>query len=77
MATLGIQLVQGRNFDRNLASDSSAIIINQKMAKELGGDMIGKRITNYAGTWTVIGIAENFHFESSRAFQDSTISCNI
>ena len=66
MATLGIQLVQGRNFDRNLASDSSAIIINQKMAKELGGDMIGKRITNYSGTWTVIGIAENFHFESLR-----------
>ncbi len=64
--TLGIELVEGRNFDRNLASDSSAIIINQKMAKELGGNMLGKRITNYAGLWTVIGIVADFHYESLR-----------
>jgi len=64
--TLGIKLVEGRNFSRDLASDSSAIIINQKMAKELGGDMVGKRVTNYAGLWTVIGVVENFHFESLR-----------
>lgn len=64
--TLGINLVEGRNFNRDLASDSSAIIINQKMAKELGGNMIGKRIDNYAGLWTVIGVAEDFHFESLR-----------
>lgn len=64
--TLGINLVEGRNFNRDLASDSSAIIINQMMAKELGGEMIGKRITNYAGLWTVIGVVEDFHFESLR-----------
>jgi putative ABC transport system permease protein len=66
LGTLGIKLVEGRDFDRNLASDSSAIIINQKMEKELGGNMLGKRIDNYAGTWNVIGITENFHFESLR-----------
>ncbi len=64
--TLGIQLVEGRNLNRELASDSSAIIINQKMANELGGNMIGKRITNYAGLWTVVGVVEDFHFESLR-----------
>lgn len=64
--TLGIKLVEGRDFDRNLASDSNAIIINQKMAKELGGNMLGKRITNYAGLWTVIGVVEDFHYESLR-----------
>lgn len=64
--TLGIKLVEGRNFNRDLASDSSAIIINQKMAKELGGNMLGKRITNYAGLWTVIGVVEDFHYESLR-----------
>jgi putative ABC transport system permease protein len=64
--TLGIKLVEGRNFNRDLASDSSAIIINQKMDKELGGNMLGKRITNYAGLWTVIGIVEDFHYESLR-----------
>lgn len=67
LSALGIKLVEGRNFNRDLASDSSAIIINQKMAKELGGgNMLGKRITNYAGLWTVIGIVEDFHYESLR-----------
>ncbi|MBK5279566.1 MAG: ABC transporter permease [Bacteroidia bacterium] len=64
--TLGIKLVEGRDFNSDLASDSSAIIINERMAKELGGDLLGKRITNYAGLWTVIGIVEDFHFESLR-----------
>lgn len=66
LTTLGIKLVEGRNFDRNIASDSSAIIINRRMAKELGGNMLGKRITNYGGLWTVIGVVEDFHFESLR-----------
>lgn len=66
LSTLGIKLAEGRDFDRSRASDSSAIIINQRMAKELGGNMLGKRITNYAGLWTVIGIVEDFHFESLR-----------
>ncbi len=64
--TLGLKIVEGRDFNRDLASDSSAIIINQKMAKELGGNMLGKGITNYAGLWTVIGIVEDFHYESLR-----------
>ncbi|MBN8652577.1 MAG: ABC transporter permease [Cytophagales bacterium] len=64
--TLGLKIVEGRDFNRDLASDSSAIIINQKMAKELGGNMLGKRITNYGGLWTVIGIVEDFHYESLR-----------
>jgi len=63
--TLGIKLVEGRNFDGDKASDSSAMVINQKMAKELGGNMLGKRISNY-GLWTVIGIVEDFHYESMR-----------
>jgi len=37
-------------------------IINQKMAKELGGNLLNKRIANYAGVWTVIGVVEDFHF---------------
>lgn len=64
--TLGIKLVEGRDFGRDLASDSSAIIINQKMQKELGGNLLGKRIDNYAGSWNVIGVVEDFHFESLR-----------
>lgn len=64
--TLGIKLVEGRNLNGDLASDSSAILINQKMAKQLGSNMLGKRIYNYASLWTVVGIVEDFHFESLR-----------
>jgi putative ABC transport system permease protein len=32
----------------------------------LGGNVLGKRIYNYAGLWTVVGIVEDFHFESLR-----------
>ncbi len=64
--TLGIRLVEGRNLSGDLASDSSAILINQKMAKQLGNNVLGKRIYNYAGLWTVVGIVEDFHFESLR-----------
>jgi putative ABC transport system permease protein len=64
--TLGIKLAEGRNFNGELASDSSAIVINKKMAGKLGGNVLGKRIYNYAGLWTVVGIVEDFHFESLR-----------
>lgn len=36
------------------------------MAGKLGGNVLGKRIYNYAGLWTVVGIVEDFHFESLR-----------
>jgi putative ABC transport system permease protein len=64
--TLGMKLVQGRDFSENMAGDSASIIINQKFARELGlTDPIGKRITN--GTlYTIIGVMEDFHLESLR-----------
>jgi putative ABC transport system permease protein len=62
--TLGMKLVSGRDFDVKMASDSDAVIINEKMAKELNlKDPLGARIQNYRG-WNVIGIVEDFHFES-------------
>lgn len=66
--TLGIRLITGRNFSTEMAGDSSAIIINESMAKKMGFDNpIGKRITNgYRPTATIIGLMEDFHFESMK-----------
>ena len=62
--TLGMNLLEGRGFSAEMASDSSAVIINQTMAKKLGlENPVGKRIMNRR-TWTVIGVVEDFHFES-------------
>jgi putative ABC transport system permease protein len=64
--TLGMKIVEGRDFSAKMPTDSGAIIINQSMARELGfKEASGKRIENYRG-WEVIGVVEDFHFESMR-----------
>lgn len=65
--TLGMKIVEGRDFSINMPTDSNVFIINQKMAEDLGlENPIGKRITNGGDPREIIGIVENFHFESLR-----------
>lgn len=67
IGTLGMKLVAGRDFSRELESDNSAVIINQKMVHELGlTNPVGQRITNGDAPWTIIGVVEDFHFESMK-----------
>ena len=67
LQTIGIRLVTGRNFSADIVSDSQRVIINQTLARELNlKDPVGKQITNGNGTWEVIGVVEDFHFESLR-----------
>ena len=67
--TLRINLVAGRNFSDAIASDSSAVILNQAAARLFGWeDPLGKRLA-YPGsrsTWrgTVVGIVKDFNFQS-------------
>jgi putative ABC transport system permease protein len=63
IATLGMQLVAGRNF---YAADSQTVVINQTMANALQlKDPIGKQIVNNSGIiFTVIGVVRDFNFES-------------
>jgi putative ABC transport system permease protein len=64
--TMGMKLVEGRNFIPEMASDSQAIIINQAMAKKFGFNKpLGERIMNWE-SYTVIGVVEDFHFESMK-----------
>jgi putative ABC transport system permease protein len=66
ISTMGMKLIAGRNFKRDLASDSSAVIVNQSMAKELGlKNPLGERVMNWR-TWTVIGVVEDFHFDDMK-----------
>jgi putative ABC transport system permease protein len=67
LQTIGIRLVAGRNFSADIVSDSQRVIINQTLARELNlKDPVGKQIANGNGTWEVIGVVEDFHFESLR-----------
>jgi putative ABC transport system permease protein len=66
ISTMGMKLVQGRNFQKELASDSSAVIINQTMAKAFGfGEPVGEKIMNWH-TWNIIGVVEDFHFANMK-----------
>ncbi|NDV14689.1 FtsX-like permease family protein [Muricauda sp. TY007] len=66
METLGIRLEKGRGFSKEFAYDSiNSIVINSKMASELGlQDPIGKKLDNSGQVFEIIGVIENFHFKS-------------
>ncbi|QDK83686.1 FtsX-like permease family protein [Spirosoma sp. KCTC 42546] len=68
IATLGMQLLQGRNFTAGRVADKQAVIINESAAKRFGYQSpIGKIIHKTGGeTLTIIGVVKDFHYESLR-----------
>ncbi len=74
--TMGIEIIEGRNFSEDLATDQEeSVLINETTAKKLGWeDPVGKRFvfrpppgqegeTTYT---TVIGVVRDFHLQSLR-----------
>jgi putative ABC transport system permease protein len=69
-----MEILRGRNFNKEFGADSLAIIINETTAKLLEfDDPIGKKLytTNQNSktldlAYTIIGVVKNFHFESLR-----------
>ena len=64
-----IKMIAGRAFSTAFATDSTkAFIINETAVKNLGyassKDAIGKKITQWGRIGTIIGVAQDFHFES-------------
>jgi putative ABC transport system permease protein len=76
IGTMGMEIVNGRNFSPEYGSDSSAIIINETTASVLGyADPIGKKIYSLdrepdgkmvSVSYTIVGVVKNFHYESLR-----------
>lgn len=72
--TLGMRLIQGRNFSATFPTDSSAVILNETAVQALGWqkNSIGKELADNIdeqGTkrfYRVIGVVSDFHFESLR-----------
>jgi putative ABC transport system permease protein len=62
MKTLGLQLLQGRYFSEDIASDSTGFVINETCAQQMGFDNpIGKRLRVYTLEGSVIGVVKDFH----------------
>ena len=74
IATLNMELVEGRNFNKEFATDSTAAIINEATLKVLGvqpNEALGMRISSDIELetpqyYTIIGVVKDFHYESLR-----------
>ena len=73
LQTMGMQLVRGRNFSKDLPSDAgNAVLLNETAVRKIGwADPIGKtiKITMGANTQklkTVVGVVQDFHYASLR-----------
>jgi putative ABC transport system permease protein len=63
--TMGLKIVEGRNFSEERSSDQRAAIINQEMARQLHlKNPVGERITGGGDSLTVIGVVNDFHFDN-------------
>ncbi len=72
METLGMEIIDGRNFLQTFGTDSTAIILNETAVRLAGFENpIGKKIftidkDNNQITHTIIGVVKNFNYESLR-----------
>jgi ABC-type antimicrobial peptide transport system permease subunit len=63
--TLGIKMKEGRDFSREFNTESSAVIFNEAAIESMGlTDPIGKTVKIWGQDKVIIGVVENFHFES-------------
>ncbi len=70
--TMGMELVSGRNFSKEFATDSSGIIINETIAEIYGWgkDAVGHTVNRFMDNqgnkkaYKVIGVVKDFHFRS-------------
>lgn len=64
--TMGMEVVAGRNFSREFASDAANTYMLNEMAVRMLGlqEPVGQRITDHFRMYTVIGVLKDFHFKS-------------
>jgi len=63
--TVGLQFIDGRDFNKEYGNDSSSVIINQRAASYIGfKEPVGKTIRNYGKTFTIVGLVKDVVTES-------------
>lgn len=68
---MGFELVAGRNFSKDFPSDSSGMLVNEAIVREMGWENpVGERLISFNGDspqeLTVIGVLKDYNFESLR-----------
>ena len=63
--TMDIQVVQGHDFRKDMATDSIGYILNEEAARIVGyKDPIGKSFTMWGRKATIVGVVKDFNFNS-------------
>ena len=75
--TLGITMVEGRDFSRDYRGDSSNYIINESAAKMMGiqNKAVGKQVHFWNGDGKIIGVMRDFHIASLHTVIKPLILC--
>lgn len=72
--TMGIKMLEGRDFSRDIKSDSSAVVINRAALEIIGFENpIGEKVTMSGQQWTIIGVMEDVVMESPERQVDPLI----
>jgi putative ABC transport system permease protein len=71
--TMGMNIVDGRDFSKEYSTDAEAAVINQAMARHFGWELplehtVGRGTSIQGGfeIYRVIGVVEDFHYDSLR-----------
>ncbi len=63
--TLGVDIIEGRSFSRELTTDISKLIINQEAVKVMGlTNPIGQTVRLWGKEMQIIGVVKDFNFSS-------------
>ena len=63
--TFDMKMVAGRTFSKDFGADDLNILLNERAVEVMGlDDPIGAKVRFWGDDRTVIGVVENFHFES-------------
>ena len=65
LETFGMRIVEGRDFDPAMRTDTSAILLNETAVRKLGlENPVGEEIVVWQHTGRVIGVVADFNFQS-------------
>lgn len=64
--TMGMQIIEGRDFISDMKSDSAAVILNETAVRKMGftGNPIGQKIVVWQNPVTVIGVVSDYNYAS-------------
>src|SRR6188474_145245 len=65
LKTMGIELINGRDFDPSYSLDTSNYLINEAAARKIGYmEPVGKELTMWGDKGTIIGLMKDYHHNS-------------